>query len=303
MNKLSNIGLAMTIVCILGIIGNIAAIVVFTKPERRRRNFYMFMFYLAVFDLLYIVVAILVFILPQLSVYYKSGGLLHYIVPWAIPVGQVSMSGSVLFTTVITIERYLTVCHPFYMLSRDWSSKWTSIGIIIFAVVYNIPKFFEVSTAYEQCYFKTSNNASILTVIYSSSTCQIDYFSRHKPIEQQFLTNQDGSAANETSIVNEMILSINKSIVQWYRYDVVPSAMRLNSLYVQVYAVYLNLLVNGIFPFALVITLNILILKELQKLGKSSSPSRIFNGNIYQYIYYNDHFEILLCTCIFLFIL
>ena len=270
----------MTIVCILGILGNIAAIIVFTKPERRQRNFYIFMFHLAVFDLLYIVVAILVFILPQLSVYYKSEGLLHYIVPWAIPVGQVSMSGSVLFTTVITIERYLTVCHPFYMLSREWSSKWTSIGIIFFAVLYNIPKFFEVSTSFEQCNFKTSNDNNVFTVSYSSSYCQMDYFSRNKPIEAQFLAHQNDSEPSEASFVNESIKVINDSTLQWYRYEVVPSAMRLNSLYVQVYAVYLNLLVNGILPFALVITLNILILRELQKLGKSSSPSRNFIGKI-----------------------
>ena len=268
----------MTIVCLLGLFGNIAAIIVFTKPERRQRNFYMFMFYLAVFDLLYILVAILVFILPELSVYYKTQGPLHYIAPWAIPVGQISMSGSVLFTTFITIERYLTVCHPFYMLAREWSSKWTSIGIIVFAVLYNIPKFFETSTAYERCFFNTSNYNHILTVSYTSTSCQMDYFNNNRPVEQQFITRPNESSLTNTSIINDPTISKNGSTFLWYRYEVIPTAMRLNNLYVQVYAVYLNLLVNGIFPFALVITLNILILKELQKLGKDSSPSRIFIG-------------------------
>ena len=268
----------MTVVCVLGLFGNIAAIVAFSKPQRRQRNFYMFMLHLAIFDLLYILVAILVFILPQLSLYYKTEGPLHYVVPWAIPVGQVSMSGSVLFTTVITIERYLTVCHPFYMFSRDWSSKWTSMGIIIFAIVYNIPKFFETSTSFEKCHFDHSNYNNVVTLSYSSVNCQMDYYNYNNPLEQQLFGNQNKLNSTDTSMTNESIISKNGNALQWYRYEVVPSTMRLNSVYVQVYAVYLNLLVNGIFPFALVITLNILILRELQKLGNDLSPSRNIMG-------------------------
>ena len=97
----------MLTVCTLGLVGNIAAIIVFGKPHRLRINFYTFMFYLAIFDLIYVIVAILMFVLPQLSVYYKLNGPLHYVGPLAIPIGQVGMSGSVLFTTAITIERIL----------------------------------------------------------------------------------------------------------------------------------------------------------------------------------------------------
>ena len=268
----------MAVVCVLGLFGNIAAIVAFSQPQRRQRNFYIFMLHLAIFDLLYILVAILVFILPQLSLYYKTKGPLHYVVPWAIPVGQVSMSGSVLFTTVITIERYLTVCHPFYMFSRDWSSKWTSMGIIIFAILYNIPKFFETSTSFEECHFDQSNQNNVMTLSYSSVSCQMDYYNYNSPLEQYFLGAEKESNSTDPSITNESIISNNDTGLQWYRYEVVPSTMRLNSVYVQVYAVYLNLLVNGIFPFALVITLNILILRELQKLGNDSSPSRNITG-------------------------
>ena len=272
-------GVIMLIVCTFGLFGNIAAIITFRKSHRLQRNFYTFMFYLAIFDLLYIVVATLVFILPQLSDYYKNEGLWHYVVPWAIPIGQVSMSGSVFFTTVITIERYLTVCHPFYMFSRNWSSRMIGMGIISFSILYNIPKFFETSTSYELCYFNKSCSLIMNTYseTYSSRSCQHEFYSRNMNERYIVLENECNSNNISNHIIENPVVS-DDSVV-FYRYEVVPSDMRLNSVYVQVYAVYLNLVINGILPFALVIVLNILILKELQNLGHASSPARQPQGN------------------------
>lgn len=271
------LGVIMLIVCTFGLFGNIAAIITFRKPHRLQRNFYTFMFYLAIFDLLYIVVATLVFILPQLSDYYKNEGSWHYIVPWAIPIGQVSMSGSVFFTTVIAIERYLTVCHPFYMFSRNWSSKIIGMGIISFSILYNIPKFLETSTSYELCYFNKSCSMDVQTLTYSSRSCHHEFYSRNMNEGYILLGNEYNSKNFTNHIIDTPIIS-DDSVV-FYRYEVIPSNMRLNSVYVQVYAVYLNLVINGIVPFALVIVLNILILKELQNLGHASSPVTQPQGN------------------------
>ena len=56
---------------------------------------------------------------------------------------HVGRVGSVMLTLSITIERYITVCHP--------RCSFTSASLllplpIIFAIVYNIPKFFELKT-------------------------------------------------------------------------------------------------------------------------------------------------------------
>ena len=91
----------MLFVCIAGLIGNIAAIFSFSKQRKRsQKNFYTFMLYLAVYDLLYILVSIFVFVLPQFSSYYKDNGPWMYVLPWGIPIGQVSMTGGIYFTMV-----------------------------------------------------------------------------------------------------------------------------------------------------------------------------------------------------------
>ena len=259
----------MLIVCSLGCVGNIAGIFVFGKSHHQQRNFYKFMFFLAILDLIYVLVSILVFILPQLSNYYKNKGPWHYIVPWAIPVGQVSMTGSVYFTTAITIERYLTVCHPFYMVSRHWNARFLCLGIMLFSISYNIPKFFEISTSYESCYLNKTYEKDTKTITCSSESCEAEFYDRDG-IEEILSTTR--SIYN----VTEIPFSEESST---YLYSIKPSSMRLNSVYVQVYAVYLNFLVNGILPFALVIILNILIIKELKGIGQDQTLPAPTPGN------------------------
>ena len=108
----------MLVVCVAGLMGNVAAILVFGKSKKTQKNFYTFMFYLAVFDLIYVIMALWLFVLPQFTITspFMKDGMWYYIVPFAIPIGQISMTGSVYFTAAITIERYLTVCKPFYMV-------------------------------------------------------------------------------------------------------------------------------------------------------------------------------------------
>ena len=259
----------MLIVCIAGLCGNVAAMIVFGKSHRSQKNFYTFMFYLAIFDLIYIIVSIFIFVLPQLSNYYKNHGPWHYVVAWAIPIGQVSMTGGVYFTMVITLERYLTVCHPFYMFSRNWSSKPIAVGIMVFAIVYNIPKFLEISTTYELCYFnRTHTEQDVRSLIYSSKSCEIETRNR------MGLKNYDSGLHENNTIDDDADVFLKDETMAFYKYDILPSQMRLNSVYVQVYAVYMNFFINGVGPFALIIVLNVLILRQLQNSELILSPSR-----------------------------
>ena len=251
----------MLIVCIIGIFGNAAGIIVFGRQHRFQRHFHTFMLYLAISDFIYIIVSILVFVCPQLSDVYNKNGPYHYIVPWAIPMGQVSMTGSIYFTMGITVERYLTVCHPFYMLSRKWSSRVIVAGITAFAIGYNIPKFLEIGTGYKTC---------IVTQAYIREEVT-------KELMLSSITNCSGEITeNVTPAVNVYNTTFTNEPLSFNttKYFIQPSEMRLNSWYVQVYAVYLNFFVNGVGPFTLLIILNVLILKELQNSGLALSPHR-----------------------------
>ena len=73
---------------ILGLVGNISAIVLFSRLKNQLK-FHQLMMTLSAFDTLYVVVSILLFALPQLSKAYMSSGAHHYILPKALPVAQV----------------------------------------------------------------------------------------------------------------------------------------------------------------------------------------------------------------------
>jgi hypothetical protein len=64
-------GILLCIIGILGIIGNVAAIIVFAR-QKVQKNFHAFMISLSVFDLIFIMAAILLFTIPQFSYNYTG---------------------------------------------------------------------------------------------------------------------------------------------------------------------------------------------------------------------------------------
>ena len=58
---------------------------------------------------------------------------------------------------------------------------------------------------------------------------------------------------------------------------VMPTDLRKNEIYFQVYFVWSNFILNGIVPFVLLITLNVLILNQLRVYGNSVKKKK--NGN------------------------
>lgn len=146
-----------TIGC-LGIVGNCCLIWLFMRANVRL-NFHRLMIVLAIYDTILVVLCMIVFVMPELVESYKSEGFHYHIAPNAIAVIQISLTGSIYCTVGISIERYLTVCHPFYLSRKKWSSKRYIVPIVLFSLLYNTTRFFEYRMEYQDFAEKLSNGS------------------------------------------------------------------------------------------------------------------------------------------------
>ena len=134
----------MIIVGVFGLIGNTLSIIMFSRLKKKQLKFHRLMILLGIFDTAYILLNIMVFVVPGISEEYKKQGYHYLFAPTVMPITQIALTGSVYCTIAISIERYLTVCHPFYTASKNWSAKRYIFPIVLFSVIYNLPRFFEL---------------------------------------------------------------------------------------------------------------------------------------------------------------
>ena len=142
--------------------------------------------------------------------------------------------GSVGVTVSITIERYLSICHP----NNGYAGKSLLLPLpIAFAILYNIPKFFEL-LACEDEYMKGQNSNE---------------------------THLANSAENHT--VNNVIEThYNSSRVQQCTPEGLQATpMRQNPWYIIFYSVLSKLLLVEIIPWITVIVLNYFIWKKIRE--------------------------------------
>ncbi len=106
-------GWCLLVVGCVGVVGNLSAIVVFGR-QRVQKNFHALMVTLAAFDLAYITVSAFIFSLPQFAPGFNTTRAYTHALPFVLPFAQIGLTGSIYLTCAVTLERYFTVCHPFY---------------------------------------------------------------------------------------------------------------------------------------------------------------------------------------------
>ena len=162
----------MLIIGLLGILGNLITITMFSRLGKKQLKFHRLMILLASFDTAYILLNILLFVVPGMSEHYRGQGYAFLFAPILMPLTQISLTGSVYCTIAISVERYLVVCHPFYTASKNWSAKRYIIPILLFSVIYNLPRFFELSTTYNEV--QPQNTTEILPFDEKNQSLQLD---------------------------------------------------------------------------------------------------------------------------------
>ncbi|NP_001037007.1 FMRFamide receptor-like [Bombyx mandarina] len=132
-----------------GLLGNALSVVVLSRPQMRS-SINCLLVGLAACDTVLILTSVLLFGLT--AVYPYTGRLRYYyyhvcphITPYAYPIANAAQTMSVYLTLIVTVERWVAVCHPFRAKSLCTSSRarWYVLGTAAFALAYNAPKFLE----------------------------------------------------------------------------------------------------------------------------------------------------------------
>ena len=226
-------GVVLMCIGVLGIIGNIISIPYFGQKINRQKNFYTLLTCLSVTDLIVVVTGLLLYAVSKLSDKY-SNGMYFVIAPVLFPIFEIGSTGSIYFTLAVCIERYFVVCRPFWYHEKAIPSWRYTIPILLFSVIYNIPRFFEVRTV--------RTYQSIL------SESQLNE------------TSEEGYNITLMHLKNE-----NKIV-----YSVEPTEMRKNVNYYGVYHIGCAIIFQFIIPLLVLIVSNGLILRQLIKYSYKS---------------------------------
>jgi hypothetical protein len=141
-------GVSQCLVSCLGVLGNTISIFLLLGRELRN-SFTKLLAILAVFDLLYLVTMLL----DSMSKLGLNIDLYISMFPWFFhPLNSISMMCSIYMTVGVAMERYIAVYHPldYNRRQQDSTSSTHHIAItflcplLVFAFIFNIPKFFEI---------------------------------------------------------------------------------------------------------------------------------------------------------------
>jgi len=152
-------GILLVIVASFGIVGSVCSFVVFST-QAVHKTFHNLLLLLSVFDMVYLLTAVPLFSVPQL---FSSPAINHLVVlslPHLLPVAHIGMVGSIFSTLALSVERYLAVVHPFTVYRQKFSSRHFVVPVVVYSIVFNLPKFFELKTSCSSSSpFSTSNSS------------------------------------------------------------------------------------------------------------------------------------------------
>ena len=139
------------------------------------------------------------------------------------------------------------------LFRRNYTSKTFVLPVMIFTLVYNLPKFFELYVK-KDVMLKSVDCAEIMadqSYLEYRPNCTID--------------TEDWAQQK----VNVTVLDQNDE--PQYKISITATDLRINRIYIRVYILWLNLIVQIIVPFVLLIVLNILTYKKIVEFEQNLS--------------------------------
>ncbi|TRY77986.1 hypothetical protein TCAL_14009 [Tigriopus californicus] len=136
------------VTALAGIVINVGAFVLISK-KRSRSMFHHLLKILMVYDCVVVICCMLKFALPFIwKTWYRD--VRRYILPWLLPGMHIAVMSSVYSTVLISFERFIRICYycqlQFTTILTEENIKYYKTFVVIFPVVFYIPKFFEIRT-------------------------------------------------------------------------------------------------------------------------------------------------------------
>jgi len=223
-------GVLLSIIASIGLVGNTLSFIILST-QAVQRSFHNLLLLLSVFDTLYLITSVSIFGIPSISKEFV--GTFHLLsLPVILPLIHIGTVGSIFTTLALSIERYLTVAHPFARLRYGYSSRHFIIPVVLYSVLFNLPKFFELTTSCPESAQETLNTSIVGAPGKFLGDCL------HGDLE------------------------------------IVGREMRGNYWYLNIYILWLNTLLNILFPVSSLIVLNIIIFRKIEEHLKNLGSNR-----------------------------
>ena len=189
--------------------------------------------------------------------------LLQFISIFSYGLAHIGRVGSVVLTLSISIERYCSVCHS----TCTFKAKSLLLPLpIAFALIYNVPKFFELKseTVYEEiCDKNFTNNQENETITHKNMSIhdELSLSTQYDVTEASTIGDQVTMSYHKE--MNSVANCVNESTTY---IDVTD--LRRNPYYIIIYLFWSKFLCVEIVPYVLMIVMNILIWRKIQEFAR-----------------------------------
>ena len=178
---------------------------------------------------------------------------------------HVGRVGSVVLTLSISIERYCSVCHS----TCHFRAKSLLLPLpIAFAIIYNVPKFFELKseTVYESiCDTNLTDNPENETMRHHNTSIQEE----PKPsLSTQYNESEEPLSIDQFNVSHQQEISLPSNCYNESTTYIDVTDMRRNPWYIIIYLFWSNFLCVKIVPYFLMVVMNILIWRKIQEFAR-----------------------------------